>query len=129
MLDACQVAFVALWLPPPPPERLELATEAMELARATGSERGFVVSATPARGGALRARAGRGEMVAAAEVARREAERLRIAFGEMVLDGLELPWLAMAGRFDECDALVERIRAVAGRIAHTQRRRDAWPAR
>ncbi len=57
-------------------------------------------------------------MFAAVDVARAEVERLRIAFGETVLDGIIGPWHAMAGRFDECERLVDHIRTVAGRISH-----------
>jgi hypothetical protein len=117
-LDACQIAFVSLWVPATAPERLGHATEAMELARVTGNERGFVVSAT-LRAAVLGELGRPQDMREAAEVARAEAARLRIVFGEMVLDGLELPWLAMAGRFEECDELLERIGSVERRIAHT----------
>jgi hypothetical protein len=58
------------------------------------------------------------DMAAAIAVARSEARRLRIAFGEVVLDGLEVPWLAMAGRFDECERLLDHIRAVGSRLSH-----------
>ena len=117
-LDACQVAYVALWVPATAVQRLDQATEAMELARALGNDRAFVVSAT-LRAVVLSELGRPRDMAAAAEVAREAAARTGIAFGEMVLDGLELPWLAMAGRFDECDALLERIRSVGRRIAHS----------
>ena len=117
-LDACQVAYVALWVPATAVQRLDQATEAMELARAIGNDRAFVVSAT-LRAVVLSELGRPRDMAAAAEVAREAAARTGIAFGEMVLDGLELPWLAMAGRFDECDALLERIRSVGRRIAHS----------
>ncbi|MCW2765837.1 MAG: transcriptional activator domain [Nocardioides sp.] len=117
-LDACQMAYVGLWVPATAAERLDHATEAMELARATGNERGFVVSAT-LRAVALSELGRPHEMKEAAALARGEAARLRIAFGEMVLDGLELPWLAMAGRFDECERLLARIAGVERRIAHS----------
>ena len=42
-------------------------------------------------------------------VARAAAMRLRIPFGLLVLDGLVLPWLAMAGRFAEGEAMVVEI--------------------
>lgn len=118
VMDACQISFVALWLPRTAPERLELVTEAMELARATGSERSFVVSAC-LRAAVLSELGRRDELFAAVDVARSEAERLRIAFGETVLDGMVVPWLAMAGRFEECDQVIEHLRSVAGRLSHT----------
>ena len=48
--------------------------------------------------------AGPQDMWAAVAVARAEAERQRMLYGLMVLDSLVLPWHAMAGRFDECEA-------------------------
>ncbi|NYD41251.1 BTAD domain-containing putative transcriptional regulator [Nocardioides panaciterrulae] len=117
-LDAHQIAFVALWVPQTAEARLVHATEAMELARSTGDDRAFVVSAT-LRAAVLSELGRPHEMRAAAQPARAEAARLRILFGELVLDGLELPWDAMAGRFEECDRALDRIRAVGRRIAHS----------
>ena len=87
-------------------------------ARRPGSERSFVVSAC-LRAAVLSELGRPAEMFAAVDVARAEAERLRIAFGETVLDGIVGPWYAMAGRFDECDRLVEHIRQLAGQISHS----------
>ena len=117
-LDAHQIAFVALWVPQTAAARLGHATAAMELARSTGNDRSFLVSAT-LRAAVLSELGRPQEMRAAARLARAEAARLRILFGELVLDGLELPWDAMAGRFEECDRALERIRAVGRRIAHS----------
>ncbi len=118
LLDACQTVFVALWLPQTATERLELVTESLDLARATGRERSFVVSAC-LRAAVLSELGRPAEMFAAVEVARAEAERLRIVFGETVLNSLVVPWHAMAGRFEECDRLVEQTRQLADRISHT----------
>ena len=46
-------------------------------------------------------------------MARDRAERLHLPYGLLVLDTLELPWLAMAGRFDEGEA-VPRAAGPAG---------------
>jgi hypothetical protein len=89
----------------------------MDLARATGSERSFVVSAT-LRAVALSEVGRPAEMWVAVAAARAEAERLRIAFGEVVLDGLVVPWLAMAGRFEECERVLEHLRTLGSRISH-----------
>lgn len=118
VMDACQISFVALWLPRTAPERLALITEAMEIARSAGSERSFVVSAC-LRSAVLSELGRRQELFEAVDVARREAERLRIAFGETVLDGIVVPWLAMAGRFDECDRVIEHLHRVSSRVSHT----------
>ena len=101
LLDACQLAYVAVWRPSTARLRRDLVTEGMELAHRLGNERAYVVTTT------LRAVvAGElglvEEMWEHAVVARDWAQRLRLPYGLIVLDSLELPWLAMAGRFDEC---------------------------
>jgi DNA-binding SARP family transcriptional activator len=101
LLDACQLAYVAIWRPSTAGFRRDLVTEGMELAHRLGNERAYVVTTT------LRAVvAGElglvGEMWEHAVVARDWAQRLRLPYGLIVLDSLELPWLAMAGDFDEC---------------------------
>jgi hypothetical protein len=117
LLDACQIAFVGMWHAENTAERLALATEAQELARDLGEEQAFVVSAT-LRTVVLCELGRRAEMLAQAEVARQAARRLRISYAELVLDGLEVPWQALAGRFDECERLAGNIRDVSGRISH-----------
>ena len=59
-------------------------------------------------------------MWAAVAVARAEAERLRMLYGLMVLDSLVLPWHAMAGRFDECEALIASIQRLDAQISLEQ---------
>jgi DNA-binding SARP family transcriptional activator/tetratricopeptide (TPR) repeat protein len=108
LLDACQIAFSALWCPRTTQERLGLVLEAIDLAERLDHERALVVSLT------LRAVV-QGElglvddMRASVVVARQMVERLRLPYGQIVLDSLELPWLAMAGRFDDCEERMERI--------------------
>ncbi|WP_191908019.1 BTAD domain-containing putative transcriptional regulator [Nocardioides cynanchi] len=119
LLDACQIAFSSLWRADTARERLGLAEESLLLAERLGNERAHVVSAC------LRAVAfgelGRpAEMFRAAEVARAAAERLRIPYGLLVIDNLLLPWLAMAGRFDDCAATFERIKALDAQISLDQ---------
>ena len=46
VLDACEVGFVSLWRPDTAELRLELASEAMDIASRIGNERAFVVAAT-----------------------------------------------------------------------------------
>ena len=117
MLSAAQLAFMAMWHADTTEERLGLATEALELSRKLGNERALVVSAT-LRTVVLCELGRRAEMLEAMELARTEARRLRISYAEMILDGLELPWQALAGRFDVCEETAGRIRDVAGRISH-----------
>jgi DNA-binding SARP family transcriptional activator len=119
VLDACQIAFSSLWRADTAEERLGLAEESLGLAERLGNERAYVVSACLRA--VVYAELGRpAEMFEAAELARREAERLRIPYGLLVIDNLLLPWLAMAGRFDECDATFERIKALDAQISLDQ---------
>jgi hypothetical protein len=115
-LEAHQTGSMALRGASTAPERLEHATAALALARRLGEDRPAVVSAC-LRCVAL-AELGRvAEMHAEVEQARAEAERLRIPFGVLVLDVLVLPWLAMAGRFEECAALVQRVTALDAQMS------------
>jgi hypothetical protein len=118
VIDACLVGFVALWTVWTAAERLTRVTEGMELARTTGQEREFLVAAT-LRAVVLGELGRPAEMAEAAELARAEARRLRIAFAETVLHGLEVPWLAMRGEFDECERRLEELRRIARAMAHT----------
>jgi hypothetical protein len=116
LLDACQVAFSSLWWAGTAPERLALVDESLVLARRVGQERAYVVSAC-LRAVVLGELGRPAEMVAASELARAEADRLRIPYGLLVIDNLLLPWLAMAGRFEECQEAFERIEALEAQIS------------
>lgn len=108
LLDANQISFAAIWAAGTADRRLGFARRGMELAASLGQEQSFVVSAT------LRAVV-EGElglvsdMWSSIAVARHEAERLHIPYGLIVLESVALPWLAMAGRFDECEEVLQRI--------------------
>ncbi len=119
VLDACEVGFVSLWRPDTAELRLELASEAMAIASRLGNERAFVVAATltaVAHGecGHLP------EMWKVAAEARDQAERLHLPYGLVVLDTLELPWLVMAGRFEEGEAALEHVTRLAGQMSLPQ---------
>ena len=103
LLDANQIAFAALWTSDTARERLGHATRSMELARRLGEEPAFVVSAT-LRTVVLGELGMVEEMWSALATARAEAERLRMPYGLIVLETLQVPWLAMAGRFAEAEA-------------------------
>ena len=114
-LLARQVATSVIWNPATGDERLVWSTEAVALARDVGDEQAFVVSSTLRT--VVLSELGRvEEMAAAAAVSRAEAERLRIAYGELVLGAVTMPWLALRGRFVEGQALLERMRVCAGRV-------------
>ena len=115
-LDGYQLAFVALWCPRTAPQRLAHVTEAMRLAHQLGDERAYVVTTT------LRAVvAGElglpNEMWEHGAVARDAANRQRLPYGIIVLDSLELPWLAMAGTFDECELRLANIKLLDQRMS------------
>ncbi|MBA4607602.1 AAA family ATPase [Aeromicrobium sp. Marseille-Q0843] len=109
MVDVAQVGVAALWTAGTAEERAAWAGESARLARELGRDRDVVISATlqaVALGEAGRPLQMR-EVIARTRV---EADRLRLAYAQLVLDGLEIPWLAMAGRFEECTTALERMR-------------------
>ncbi|SFB72278.1 Transcriptional regulatory protein, C terminal [Nocardioides terrae] len=118
VIDTCLVGFVALWTAWTAGDRLDRVTRAMELARHIGDEREFLVAAT-LRAAVLGELGRPTEMFEAAEVARSEARRLRIGYAEGVLHGLEVPWLAMRGEFEECERRLADLRTLRRRLAHT----------
>jgi hypothetical protein len=116
LLDACQIAFAALWCPGTAEARLGYASRAVELSSRLGEQQAFVVSATLRT--VVQAELGQvQQMWSSADTARAQAERLRIPYGLLVLDSLLIPWRSMAGQFDECDALVEEITELDGQMA------------
>jgi hypothetical protein len=106
-----------VWTPASAAARLAYVDEAMRLAAELGAERSHLVSAT-LRTVVLSELGRPQEMWPAGELARAEARALRIAFAEVVLAGLQLPWLAMAGRFDECDRVIGEIGDLSRRMSH-----------
>nr|WP_281366593.1 AfsR/SARP family transcriptional regulator [Nocardioides thalensis] len=117
VITANQLSFISMWSPTSAPDRLSWSSYALELAEATGDQRSAVVS------GVLRAMVlgdlGRVEEMTA-QVARTRVlvERLRIAYGDLMLTGLEAVWAAAAGRFDDLDRALERIADLGVRMDH-----------
>jgi hypothetical protein len=119
VLEAHQAACIALWSPRNAAERLAHAEAGHALALQLGDERAAVVT------GCLRcvqfSETGRpADMWAEYPRVRAEAERLRLPFGLIVLDVLVLPWLAMAGRFDECADLLAGIERLDAQMSLEQ---------
>jgi hypothetical protein len=119
LLDACQMAFSAIWRRGTLEERLGYAATAMRMAARLGDERSGVVAGT------LRAvaccEAGLvDEMWSLIADVRARAERLRMPHTLLVLDALTMPWLAMAGRFEEADALLLGIFGYIERVTIPQ---------
>jgi DNA-binding SARP family transcriptional activator len=118
-LEAHQAACIALWSPRNATERLAHAEAGHALALRLGDERAAVVT------GCLRcvqySETGRpADMWAEYAGVRAEAERLRLPFGMIVLDVLVLPWLAMAGRFEECEELLAGIQRLDAQMSLEQ---------
>jgi DNA-binding SARP family transcriptional activator len=118
-LEAHQAACIALWSPRNATERLAHAEAGHALALRLGDERAAVVT------GCLRcvqySETGRPtDMWAEYAGVRAEAERLRLPFGLIVLDVLVLPWLAMAGRFEECGELLAGIERLDAQMSLEQ---------
>ena len=115
VMEVGQVGFVSLWAPHTMEQRLALVTEAMEIAARRGEERAFTVAATLAA--VAYGELGRPqEMWETASVARDYATRLRLPYGLMVLESLEVPWLAMAGRFEEGEARLASLLELAAQM-------------
>jgi len=108
LVEARQGSWMPLWCAGNADERFEQATAALELAREVGDERSALVSSC-LRCVALNELGRPAEMFEEIVAARAEAERLRVPYGLIVLDGLALSWLALGGRFDECEQVLERI--------------------
>lgn len=117
VITANQLSFISMWSPSSAPDRISWSSYALELAEATGDQRSAVVSGT------LRAMV-LGELGRVEEmndqVARTRVlvERLRIAYGDLMLTGLEAVWAAAAGRFDDLDRALERIADLGLRMDH-----------
>lgn len=105
--DALAAAFVFSWRPANTETRLATAVELGERAAAAGDRTAQATAAT-LRTVALFELGRMAERETAAAEARALAEELRMAYLLLVLDTMEAPWLAMQGRGDEADAMLER---------------------
>ena len=119
ILDACVITFVSTWRASTAEHRLALVDEAIELAARVGHERTGAAALT------LRAvvlgELGRLDDVPSAEkVARAACERLRLPYGLLVLDTFRLPWLALAGRFEECEETLAKIKELDNQMSLAQ---------
>jgi hypothetical protein len=118
-LDAYQLCFTGLWARHTTHRRLGYADAAIDLAERIGDERALVV------GQVLRTvvygELGRvAEMWEALEDALERARRLRLPYAQMVLESTAIPWLAMAGKFDECDRRLARLQRLAEQVSLPQ---------
>lgn len=114
MIDARLVGFVALWQPATVLRRVTLAREALAIAAEHGPDRARAVAATLLAVG-LGEAGEAAEMWRVAEQAREHSERLRLSYPLLVLDSLEIAWLAMSERVVEMHARQEHLRELIGR--------------
>ena len=116
LLHGNLVGFAALWVSATAEQRLARVTQAMELARELGQEQSYVVAATMRT--VVEAELGLvDQMWLSWAHAMAEAERLHLPYGQLVLESLALPWLAMAGDFDAAEAALARIIALDNRMS------------
>ncbi|MEZ0581134.1 BTAD domain-containing putative transcriptional regulator [Nocardioides sp. MH1] len=116
VMAAHQVAHME-WLPSTAPDRLDHITEALGIARELGDERAGVVCGT-LRAGALGELGRVEDMWAQVAETLADARRLRIAYGDLVLTGLEIPWAALAGRWDDCERGLAHVAELAEDLDH-----------
>jgi hypothetical protein len=112
LVEARMGTWMPTWTRSTTVERFEHITAALELAREIGDDRAALVSSC-LRCVALSDLGRPAQMFEEMEAARAEAVRLRIPFGLLVLEGMLLSWRALAGRFDECAEIVDRIAGLA----------------
>lgn len=116
VMAAHQVAHME-WLPSTAERRLERITEALEIAREIRDERALVVCGT-LRAGTLGEVGRVPEMFEQVEETLADARRLRIAYGDLVLTGVRISWWALAGAWEECEAGLEHLVALAEDLDH-----------
>ena len=119
LLHACVNAFVTVWRPGTVAERAALADEAIAIAESLDDGRALTYAQT------LRATAAAelgdvGLMTTLSEVARQRAEEQRSLYALVVLDSLEIPWLAMRGELDRAAELTEHLRATGDKMGLAQ---------
>jgi hypothetical protein len=108
LVHACEVWVVGAWRPSTAPARAAIAEEGVRLSRELGHERSYVACLTllAVALGELGQRARQRDALA---LAFPEARRLHLPYALLVLETMEIPWLAMEGRIDEVDAALARV--------------------
>ncbi|MET0489052.1 MAG: AAA family ATPase, partial [Acidimicrobiales bacterium] len=108
LVHACEVWVVGAWRPATAAARAAIAEEGVRLSRELGHERSYVACLTllAVALGELGQRARQREVLA---LAFPEARRLHLPYALLVLETMDIPWLAMAGRIDEVDAALARV--------------------
>ncbi|MBM2614114.1 AAA family ATPase [Actinoplanes sp. LDG1-06] len=125
LLDwACTVAWQAIWRPSTAEQRWALAQEALDAATRSGDRMREVTVRTLVAISAQET--GRiDEMDEAITRARADAERYRLAAPLVALGWLEMPWLALRGRFAEAEKLFAETDDLMSRTSMPQARESA----
>ena len=108
LVHACEVWVVGAWRPATAAARAAIAEEGVRLSRELGHERSYVACLTllAVALGELGQRTRQREALA---LAFPEARRLHLPYALLVLETMDIPWLAMAGRIEEVDAALARV--------------------
>ncbi len=118
-IDALLVAEISLFSASTAHQRLAWLTLAAERAEAGGDDRRLVLASTLRS--VVEGELGRlPQLRAALAVAQREATRLRHQYALMILEAIEVPWLAMAGRVEECDERLARMQRLMGLMGNSE---------
>ena len=113
---ALLAGYTAVWRGSNAPRRLEMALEAVDLTQGPGVEITHSSALTLAAVGAGES----GDVQRLDELVRRgrrQAEQHRHLYAQLVLDNLEIPWLAMRGDFDRVDLLIADIVQLGERMS------------
>jgi DNA-binding SARP family transcriptional activator len=117
-LYASLQAAIVVWRSSTAPYRLDITTQAIGLAREVGDELALV-SAMTLRAVAL-GELGRADIsLEQSAEARREAERIHHLYALLVLDSLDVGWLALRGEFDQVEVLVAHMVGISHVVSIT----------
>lgn len=119
LLSACQIAFISTWRAATAESRLALADEAIALARALGDDSALTSTLT-VRAVVAGELGDIDTMEQLSAEARLRAERYRQLYSLIVLDSLEVPWVAMRGEWEEAERLTRHLAATGEKMALAQ---------
>lgn len=119
LLSACLIGFVSTWRPATATSRLALAEEAVAIARELDDDSALTSTLTVRA--VVAAELGDVDtMERVSEEARRRAVAHRQLYSLVVLDSLEVSWLAMRGRFEEAEAMAAHLAETGAKMAIEQ---------
>jgi DNA-binding SARP family transcriptional activator len=119
LMTACQNAFVSTWRPATLTRRAELAEEALAIAERLGDERALTYALT-VRAVSASELGDVDRMESLAAAARARAEEQRNLYALVVLDSLQIPWLAMRGEHKRADEMLAHLEATGSRMGLAQ---------